>query len=162
MASGNTLAVWTPQAVEIPASSGGQPDVRNGHPVFDLATGESGIFSAVLPRHYAGGGLTVYVHYAMSSAIANNVKWTVAVERVGDGQQDIDADGFASGQSTGDVTVPGTSGHVDIASIAFTDGAQMDSLAVGEGFRLKVTRDTPSGTDATGDAELRFVEVKET
>ena len=62
--------------------------------------------------------------------------------------------------SADDTTVPGTSGLVDVVSIAFTDGADMDSVAAGEGFRLKVTRDA-SSDDATGDAELRFVELRE-
>jgi hypothetical protein len=54
-----------------------------------------------------------------------------------------------------------TSGNVDIVNVTFTDGADMDSVAVGEGFRMKITRDAASDT-ATGDAELRFVEIKET
>ena len=37
----------------------------------------------------------------------------------------------------------------------------MDSVAVGEGFRMKVTRDA-TNDDATGDAEIRFIEIKET
>jgi hypothetical protein len=58
---------------------------------------------------------------------------------------------------------PGTSGYVTIASIAFTDGAQMDSVAAGEGFRLSVIRDADNGSDTmTGDAELWAVEIKET
>jgi len=105
--------------------------------------------------------LTVYIHYAMSSAESGDVDWDVAFERIGDQQLDIDADSFAAVQSVDNTTVPGTSGLVDIVSVAFTDGAQMDSVAVGEGFRMKVTRDAASDT-AAGDAELRFVEVKET
>ncbi|NIQ10453.1 MAG: hypothetical protein GWO10_16275, partial [candidate division Zixibacteria bacterium] len=50
---------------------------------------------------------------------------------------------------------------VDIVNVTFTDGADMDSIAVGEGFRMKITRDATNDT-ATGDAELRFVEIKET
>jgi len=46
-------------------------------------------------------------------------------------------------------------------NVAFTDGAQMDSVAVGELFRIKVTRDAASD-DAAGDAELHAVEIKET
>lgn len=52
-------------------------------------------------------------------------------------------------------------GHVDIVNVAFTDGADMDSVAVGESFRMKVTRDAASD-DATGDAELVKVEIRET
>lgn len=163
MASGDTLLIFTPQCNEPPAANYATLDTRNQHPVldFDAATNESAIFSAVLPRNYGGGGVTVYLHYAMSTAVSGDVDWDVAFERIGDQQQDIDSDGFAAVQSVDNTTVPGTSGNVDIVSVAFTNGAQMDSVAVGEGFRLKVTRDAVSDT-ATGDAELRFVEIKET
>jgi hypothetical protein len=97
----------------------------------------------------------------MSTAEALTIDWDAQFERIGDQQQDLDADGFAAVQSVDNTTVPGTSGLVDIVSIAFTDGAQMDSVAVGESFRLKVTRDAVSD-DATGDAELVKVEIRET
>ena len=42
----------------------------------------------------------------------------------------------------------------------FFDSAS--SLAVGEGGRLKITRTAVAGTDASGDLELVFVELKET
>jgi hypothetical protein len=163
MASGDTLLIFTPLHNEPPATNPATLDTRNQHPVldFDAATNEDAVFSAVMPRSYAGGGLTVYIHYAMSSAVADDVDWDVAFERIGDQQLDIDADSFAAVQSVDNTTVPGTSGLVDIVSVAFTDGAQMDSVAVGEGFRMKATRDAASDT-ATGDAELLFVEVKET
>lgn len=165
MASGDTLCVFSAQANEPPAANYATLDTRNSHPVldFDDTTDETAVFGAVLPRHYAGGGLTVYLHYAMSSATTGKVRWEVSVERIGDEQQNIDADGFATAQAVNVAAVPGTSGHVDIVTIAFTAGAQMDSLAVGEGFRLKVQRkpsDTTNDT-ASGDAELRLVEVKE-
>jgi len=166
MASGDTLAVFTPLHAEPPASNYATLDTRDAdtlHPVldFDGTTNESAVFSAVMPRHYGGGGVTVYLHYSMSSAEANTVDWDVAFERIGDQQQDIDDDGFAAVNSVNDTTVPGTSGLVDIVSVAFTDGEDMDSVAAGEGFRLKVTRDATSD-DAAGDAELLFVEIKET
>lgn len=167
MASGNTLLTWTPQCNEPPATIAATLDLRNYHPVldFDASADEEAVFSDVMPRNYAGGGITVYLHYSMSSATSGNVVWQVSFERIGDSQQDIDSDGFASALSTGQVAVPGTSGHVDICSKAFSDGAEIDSVAVGEGFRLKVRRDADSTSatdDATGDAELRLVELKET
>lgn len=163
MASGDTLLTLVPQCNEPPASNFATPDTRNEHPVldFDDTVNESAVFSDVMPRHYGGGGVTVYLHYAMTSAVALTVDWDVAFERIGDQQQDLDSDGFAAVQSVNNTTVPGDSGDVDIVPIPFTDGAQMDSIAVGEGFRLKVTRAADSD-DATGDAELRFIEIKET
>ena len=164
MASGDTLLTWLPQGSEPTASNYATPDRRNLHPVldFDAATNESATFSSVMPQHYAGTtGVTVYIHYSMSSAEADTVDWDVAFELIGDQDQDIDSDGFAAVNSVDNTTVPGGSGDVDIVSVAFTDGADMDSVAAGDGFRLKVTRDAVSD-DAAGDAELRFVELRET
>ena len=165
MAAGDTLIILGPYNNEPPAANYATLDTRNLHPVLDYddTTDEAAVFTAVLPRSYAGGGLTVYIHYAMTSAVADDVIWQVAIERIGDGVQDIDADGFAAAQDSGPITVPGTSGLVDIAMVAFTDGAQMDSLAVGEAFRLKINRDANAGGDtAVGDAELVAVEIRET
>lgn len=163
MASGETLLVFTPLNNEPPSSNYATLDTRNQHPVldFDATTNESAVFSGVMPRNYGGGGITVYLHYAMTSAVANTVDWDVAFERIGDQQQDIDSDGFASAKSVNDTTVPGTSGLVDVVSISFSDGAEMDNVAAGEGFRVKVTRDA-ANDDAAGDAELLFVEIRET
>ncbi|MFQ6027398.1 MAG: hypothetical protein ACE5Q6_07895, partial [Dehalococcoidia bacterium] len=100
-------------------------------------------------------------HYAMSSATSGDIDWDAAFERIGDQQLDIDSDSFAAVNSVDNTTVPGTSGFIDVVSIAFTDGADMDSVAAGEAFRLKVTRDAASDT-ASGDAELWAVEIRET
>lgn len=162
MASGETIAIFKPQDNEPPAADFATRDSRNSHPVLDFALTEIGVFSHIMPRNYDASGLTAYLHIAMSSAEADDIKLEGYFERIGDQQQDLDADGFAAAQNSGDITVPGTSGLVDIIAITFTNGVQMDSIAVGEGFRFKVKRIAVTGTDATGDLELRFIEIKET
>ena len=165
MASGNTLCCFFPADNEPPSSNYATLDTRNGHPVldFDSTTEETAIFTGILPRHYGGGGITVYYHYSMTSAVADAIVLQGAFERIGDGQQDIDSDGFATGLNTASTTVPGTSGHVDIVSKAHSDGAEIDSIAVGEAFRLRVTREVGDvGDTASGDLELVAVELKET
>jgi len=165
MASGNTLLILGPLDNEPPSSSFATLDVRNLHPVldFDGAADESAVFSAIMPRNYAGGGVTVYIHFAATSATSGNVVWTSSFERIGDGSQDIDSDSFASANTVTHAT-SGTSGNVEIASIAHTDGAQMDSVAAGELFRLKITRDADNASDTVDatDVELVGVEIKET
>lgn len=164
MASGDTLLIFTPLHNEPPSSNPATFDTRNQHPVldFDAGTNEDAVFSAVMPQHYAGTtGVTVYIHYSMSSAEANTVDWDVAFELIGDQDLDIDADDFAAVNSVDNTTVPGTTGLVDVVSVAFTDGADMDSVAAGDLFRIKVTRDAASD-DAAGDAELHAVEIRET
>lgn len=164
MASGDTLLIFHPFNNEPPAANFATLDLRNIHPVldFDKDADESAIFSAIMPRHYAGGGITVYIHWSADGVTINDVVWDVSFERIGDGQQDIDGDGFAAVQSVTD-TAPGTDGFVTIASIAFTDGAQIDNIAIGELFRIKVTRDADNGSDnLDADAQLHAIEIKET
>lgn len=162
MASGATLVTWTAEGARLGSGTPGLLDVRNFHPVVALSSGDEVSFGAILPRNYAGGGITVYLHSALASATSGNVKYETYFERVGDGSQDIDSDGYASANNTGDVAVPATSGHIDIISVAHTDGAQIDSVAVGEYFRLKVKRVAASSSDASGDAQLVAIELKET
>ncbi len=163
MSSGDTLLLFTPLHNEPPTSAFATLDTRNSHPTldFDAAANEDAIFSAVMPQHYGGGGVTVFLHYAMTSAVTLTVDWDVAFERIGDQQLDIDGDSFAAVNSVDNTTVPGTAGFVDIVSVAFTNGADMDSVAVGEAFRLLVRRDAVAD-DAAGDAELVRVEIRET
>lgn len=163
MASSDTLVVLTPLHNEPPSSDFATLDTRNGHPVldFDASTNEDAVFSFILPENYDGGGLTVDIGYSMSSATSGNVDWDAAIERIGDQQQDVDSDGFAAANSVDNTTVPGTSGNVDVVTITFTDGADMDFLAAGELGRIKITRDAANDT-ASGDAELHFVHIKET
>lgn len=162
MASGQTLVVFTPLMNEPPASNFATFDTRNAHPVldFDDTTQEAAQFTAVLPRHYSGGGITVYAHWAATSATTGTIGWDVAFERIGDGSQDIDSDGYATAQTITAATVPGTSGLVAITNVAVTNGANIDSIAVGESFRLRIRRDVANDS-ATGDAELVAIELKE-
>ena len=161
MASGDTLCVFTPRNAELPASNFAVFSARNNHPTLRFADGTalSAIFIGVMPRHYSGGGITVYLTWSCTLT-TGTVGWTVEIERIGDGQQDLDSDGFASAQTVTAATVPGTNGLTDITNVAVTSGANMDSLAAGEAFRIRVTRDTTNDT-STGIAELIAVEIKE-
>jgi hypothetical protein len=163
MATGNTLLVWRAADNEPPAANYATLDTRNGHLVldFDDTTQETAIFTGVLPRHYAAGGITVYLHWAATSATTGTVGWDVSFERIGAGSQDLDADGFAGAQTVTAATVDATSGNVKITNVAVTNGANLDSIAVGEAFRVRIRRDVANDT-ATGDAELLAVELKET
>ena len=162
MSSGDTLIMLLPYNNEPPTTLYATFDTRNQHPILDHALTEISIFTAIMPRHYDGGGVTIYLHYAMTTAEANDIRLDTYFERIGDQQLDIDGDDFAAAQNTGDITVPGTTGLVDIVTTTHTNGVQMDSVAVGESFRLKVERVAVVGTDATDDLELLSLEIKET
>jgi hypothetical protein len=164
MASGNSLIIFHPYNNEPPGSAFATLDTRNAHIVldFDKATDEFAVFSSILPRHYNGGGITVYIHWSASGVITGDVVWSVQFERIGDGQQDVDSDGFAAAKTV-TASAPTTDGFVKISNIAFTDGAEIDSIAFGEKFRLKIARDADNASDTMdADAELHAIELKET
>jgi len=161
MASGDTLLQFLPNSHEPSAATYATGDVRNQHPTLDFALAEITRFTAFMPAHYAGGGVTIDLIIAMTSAVADDVNLETAFERIGE-VLDIDGDSFAAAQNTGDVTVPGASGVPKKLTSTHSDGAQMDSVAVGELFRLQVQRVAVGGTDATGDLELLGVLVSET
>lgn len=164
MASGDSLVIWGPLSNEPPSSSPATFDTRNQHPVldFDAAAHEYAVFSSIMPQHYGGNGVDVNLHVAFSSATTGSAVYEVSWERIGEGQQDMDSDGFATATSVA-IGAPATAGFVAASTIAFANGAAMDSVAAGEGFRLKVGRNHDHASDgATGDAELRWVELQET
>lgn len=165
MASGDTLARFTPQHNTPPATGFATFDTRNGHLVldFDAASIEAALFADVLPRNYAGGGITVTVVGAFTSDVTttNAARIGVAFERMANNDIDIDADSFAT-EKTVDVAPRATSGALVYGSIAFTNG-EIDGLLVGEAFRLRVRRVANDAADtATGDFELLRVELRET
>lgn len=145
-----------------PSSNPGTFDTRNGTAVldFDTTTQEIAIFLSVLPSDYQSGGIQVCTHWAAATATTGTIGWDVAFERIGAGSQDIDSDGFASAQTITATTVSGTSGNVSITCVTATDGANIDSLAGGESFRLRIRRDVANDT-ATGDAQLLAVDLRE-
>ena len=165
MAAGDTLLVFYPGDVEL-YSTVAQTAVEtliNQHMVLDFFDGETVDtvcnFSSILPSHYDSNGITVYIHYC-TPATSGDTDWEVAFERIGDQQQAIDSDGFAAAQTSTGNTVPGTAYLVDVIDIPFTDGAQIDNIAVGEGFRVQLTR-AYEGT-LTDSAYVLMVELRET
>lgn len=161
MASGQLLCKWL--AIDgIPPST--NPAIlvdRNAHKVlqFDQTTQEIIFFEDVWPDNYAGGGITAYITHS-AVATTGTLGWDFAVERIGDGSQDLDSDGFATAQTITAVTVPGTSGLTDIVSVAIAH-ADIDGISAGEGFRIRIRRDVANDNTA-GYGEISFVRIKET
>lgn len=162
MASGNTLLTLFPLGYEPTSTNYATLELRNSHPVlaFDTTTQESAIWTGIMPRHYAGGGITVYIHWMAASATSGTIGWDVSIERMSDATTDLDSDSFATAQTVTAATVPGTTGVVSVTNVAITSGANMDSLAAGESFRIRIRRDVTNDT-AAGDAQLLAAEIKE-
>lgn len=164
MASGDSLCVFEPKNNDPPAANYATLDTRNSHPVLDFNNDadEEAVFPGVLPRHYDGGGVTVMLVWMADGVVVNEVVWDAQFERHADDAFDLDGDGFAAVQSV-TATAPSVDGEVSYDDIAFTNGAEMDSLAAGESFRLKIRRDADNGADdLDADAQLLRVEIRET
>ena len=166
MASGNLLAVLTPQQNEPPSASYATLDTRNGYMVldFDDTTDESAIFRFAVPDSYAGGGFTVKVLWSATSATTGAISLDVAFMSVTDDADDLDTKAFAAANNANPTTASAT-GEVDYIAITFTDGADSDSIAAGEMAFIKVTRDadaTTSTDDLAGDAEIHEILIYET
>jgi hypothetical protein len=161
-----------PYANEPPATIYATLDVRTdgGTPVgarpcldFDGSADEEAHFTGVMPANYsAATGVTVKLHVAFTSATSGTANIEVSWERVSG--LDMDSQSFAT-MIDGSAAANGTSGIETVVSIAFTQGAQMDSVVAGDLFRLKVRRDADgtNGTDdIASDMELYAIEVVET
>jgi len=169
------LLILTPQCSTAPAASFATLDTITGGstpaetiPVldFDADTSEYIDFKIILPAGYASGGLTVTVIFSMTSdhdeGTPHKVRWEVAFARISD--DDLDMNGDQAYDFNGvSAIVPSVVGEVSYDNITFTNGADMDSLAAGEMAILRIYRDHDHADDnATGDAELQMIQIKET
>lgn len=114
---------------------------------------------------YGGGGLTVTLDWSATTATSGAVVWGAAIRRVADDAEDVDASHSYDYNNASADTAASASGERSRATITFSDGADMDSLANGEPFILRVRRNpADGGDDMTGDAELWAwtVTIKET
>jgi hypothetical protein len=172
MASGDTLLVLTPLDNTPPATLYATFDTVTGTstpveaiPVldFDDTTAEYADFYCVLPRNYASGGLTVTFAWS-SAATANTVVLRAAIRRVNDDAEDLDTTAHTYDFNTSGALTPASAvGEVVYDAISFTDGADMDSLAIGEYFVLRVGRLPTDGNDThAGDVSIHAIEIKET
>ncbi len=164
MASGDSLCLILPAMGEPPATNYATLDTRNNALVldFDDDQDESIEFPCFMPRHYDGGGLTITIGWMSSSSTSGNAVLDLAFKSFSDDADDMDTKAFAAANSVTDATAS-ASGEVAYSTITFTDGADMDSVAAGEYFRLNFTRDADNGSDnLSGDLELVFIEIRET
>jgi hypothetical protein len=171
MAAGNTLIVLTARDA-IPTATAGAPHAlfagaaspAEGVPViaFDSGTDENVDFVCIMPRHYGGGGITLTLMWA-STQTSNAVVWNAAFRAVPDDTEDVNTTAHSYDFNAVTATTASAAGEFDYAAITFTDGADMDSVAAGEMFILRVKRDADNGSDnMTGDAYLAAIEVRET
>ena len=172
MASGDTLLILTPLDNSPPATVYATLDAMVGasSPVesipvldFDDTTAEYADFYCEMPRNYAGGGITITFAWS-AAATANTAVLRAAFRRVANNGTDLDTTAFTYDfNTTGALTPPTTVGKVTYSTLTFTNGADMDSVAVGEYFILRVGRAPADGNDTlVGDLSIHAIELKET
>lgn len=160
-----TIAYLTPGAAECKTTTfpapGRMSDTGGARPylAFDAAADEAAYFTLRAPQGLTTP-LTLIIDYVMASATANAVRWGASVEAVTDGDStDLDAGESLDTENTVDVTVPGTAGFIDQASITLTSN---DSVAAGDYVRIRIRRVGSNGADtATGDAYFLGAELRD-
>ena len=128
---------------------------------FDAAASEYLDFLCKLAG-YDGGGLTFTIPWSASSATSGSVRWEIGIRRLNDDAEDVDgAHTYETNGATD--TAASASGELSYPTIAFTNGADMDSWADGELAIVRIYRDHDhANDDMTGDAELWTLIGKET
>jgi len=107
-------------------------------------------------------GLTFKVFWSATSATGGVCRWGAAIRAMPDDAEDIDVSHTYDFNDVDD-TAPSASGELGYATITFTDGADMDALAEGEVFILRLRRNASHANDTmTGDAELWAIAGSET
>lgn len=115
-----------------------------------------------LPTNYGGGGLTCSIKWA-GAAATNAVVWGLAIRRVQDDAEDLDTTAHTYDYNDVTATAPSVIGELAYDTVTFTSGTDMDSLAAGEYFIMRVRRNATSGSDTmAGDARLAEIAIKET
>ena len=117
-----------------------------------------------MPSHYDGGGITLTLSIAATSATTADFSFAAFILSITPDADDLGTKKFAAPQANIAIDVASAAGETVDADITFTSGAQMDSWAVGEWAYILVMRDAQDGTadDAAGDAELVGLVVAET
>lgn len=174
MASGDTLAILRAKDAELPATAYAQFATITGGatptetvPVldFDTTTQEYADFPCVMPAHYDGGGVTLTFIWAATSATSGEVVWAAAFRHIPDDAEDIDttAHSYDYNSIGAGATAPSAVGELGYDNLTFTDGADIDSVAAGGAFILRVSRDTADADDdMAGDARLVAIKISET
>lgn len=170
MASGE-ICGWVAGAVvpgsgdvaEITTLSGGSTQSEElDVAAFDQTTPEFLDLFCVLAG-YDGGGIQLQLPiFSPGEESTGNHYWEASIRRVNTGEDFQASFTYTTNAQSGNGSAPGT-GHT-VITINFSDGTQMDSLANGEPFIVRLNRDADNASDnMSGDAQLavRWIRIVE-
>ena len=95
---------------------------------------------------YGGSGLTLYLSWLCTVTATEKAVWGAGIRRLATATDDFDA-AFAYDYNYATDLQPANAGFMSSFTITFTDGSDMNSLADGEAFVLRLRRNAT----ATGD-----------
>jgi hypothetical protein len=169
--SGRPFVTLQPEGVSFPATNAASPDTRLGTSTpaetvsvldFDDTSVEYLDWKVVLPSAYSGGGLTLDIWWAATSATSGAVVWSVAVRAFPSDAEDMDGSHTYSYKDASAATTASAAGELIKTTIALSHGAEMDNWAAGEMGIIRLRRlPTDGGDTMVGDAEVALVSVRE-
>jgi hypothetical protein len=171
MASGDLLAVlWAEDGIPPESSaatlgftlvaSTDEPDDLIPSLDFDNTAAEYMDWKGVMPNHYGSGGVNATVWW-FSTTTGSNVRWNGRFKSFTDDVDLVTTKAYASAQAVSSAAAS-AAGEMVGDAIAFTDGGQMDSVAVNEPFMFRLNRDPAHADDAhAADARLFCVILRE-
>ena len=156
MASGQVCVLIN--SIMPPATSGAAFGARAGgstpaeqvpYYAFDATADEYLDFYCTLTG-YAGGGLTFRLTSMAATATTGGALMALAIRRLADDAEDVDV---SQTYDYNEVRIPcaSASGELTYDTITFTNGADMDNLATGDDFILRLRRRGTDNTATTGD-----------
>jgi hypothetical protein len=163
MSTGQHLARWQPGDARPATTNFPGFVMRNNIETlaFDGTTQETCFLRDVMPDNYGGGGVTLRAVCMAASATSGGARFGADFER-GDTGTDHDADSFTGTDQEATGTAPATSGQPFDVSIAFTNGAQMDSVVANDPFRIRFRRDPADAADTiTSDIQVKDLVLRE-
>jgi hypothetical protein len=155
--------VWLrPTQAEYPLTNFATIDEQNNRPCIDFSnsTTEAAYWTFVMPDGYNGGQIEITFYWCMTSTTTNSVVWDVDFESVADGEALNDTVWDTPQVTTGAITVPLTARLMSVDSVTAATGS-LDAAVAGDLMRIRVQRDTATGTPSASDAELYAVHLKE-
>lgn len=118
---------------------------------FDDATITYVDLKCKLSADYGGGGLTFENLGMMAETVTSGVmRMGMAIRAIPDDAEDLDI-AHTYDFNEVDITAPSISGEVTYDDVTFTDGADMDNLAAGEDFILRIRRNATHANDTMTD-----------
>lgn len=156
-----TLARWTALDNAPPATAYATFDTANNVPVlnFDAVTGESGIFSNIMPQGASfSNGIDARIFFRAAGGVTGGVVWNAAFES---GNSNLSSDAWTTGINSSGALANGTLGKLTVATITFNSG-EIGGITAGDFFRLRLSRVALDAADTmTGDAQFAALEIRQ-